>query len=177
VAQLSSQLRRFLDDKAWLKNKRIMEILRQIKSNARDTMHQPPQDWDMSMDEMKVEFTLPMERPLYQPPLQTVLDAVQLEMGAEDADAEALFSQVVIDKGHLKQVLAQALQQHSQISLADLLHEHPLQHGLAELVVWLQMGSEMAQCMIDEQKEEMIQWQTDDGLIKQVMLPHVLFVR
>jgi len=76
VAQLSSQLRRFLDDKAWLENKRIMEILRQIKSNARDTMHQPARDLDISMDEMKVEFTLPMERPLYQLPLQTVLDAV-----------------------------------------------------------------------------------------------------
>jgi len=177
VAQLSSQLRRFLDDKAWLENKRIMEILRQIKGNARDTMHQPPHDLAMSMDEMKVEFTLPMERPLYQPPLQSVIDAVQLEMGAEDADAEALFSQVVVDKGRLKQVLAQALQHHLQISLADLLSENPLQHGLAELVVWLQMASEMAQCMIDDQQADVVQWQTNDGLVKQVTLPHVLFVR
>jgi len=98
-------------------------------------------------------------------------------MGAEDADAEALFSQVVVDKGRLKQVLAQALQQHSQISLADLLREHPLRYGLAELVVWLQMGSDMAQCMIDDQNEDVVQWQTAEGLVKQVTLPHVLFVR
>jgi len=177
VAQLSSQLRGFLDDKAWLENRRIMEILRQIKSNARDIMHQPPQDLAMSINEMKVEFTLPMERPLYQPPLQSVIDAVQLEMGAEDADAEALFSQVVVDKGRLKQVLAQALQHHSQISLADLLSENPLRYGLAELLVWLQMASDMAQCMIDDQQEDVVQWQINDGLVKQVTLPHVLFVR
>jgi len=177
VAQLSSQLRRFLDDKAWLENRRIMEILRQIKSNARDTMHQPPQDLAMSMDEMKVEFTLPMERPLYQPPLQSVIDVVRLEMGQEDADADALFSQVVVDKGRLKQLLAQALQQQSQISLADLLQEFPLQHGLAELVIWLQMASDMSHCLIDDAKEDVVQWQTEQGLVKQVTLPHVLFVR
>ncbi len=177
VAQLSSQLRRFLDDKAWLENKRIMEILRSIKSNARDTMQQPAQDLGMLMDDMKVEFTLPMERPLYQPPLQTVIDAVQLEMGQEDDDVGALFSQVVVDKGRLKQVLAQALQEHSQISLADLLREHPLQHGLAELVIWLQIASDMAQCMIDDTQEDVVQWQTEQGLVKQAHLPHVLFVR
>jgi len=177
VAQLSGQLRRFLDDKAWLENRRIMEILRQIKSNARDIMDQPPLELGMAMDEMRVEFTLPMERPLYQPPLQTLLDAVQLEMGAEDADAEALFSQVVIDKRRLKQLLAQTLQQHGQISLADLLREHPLQHGLAELIVWLQIGSEMAQCMIDDQKTDVAEWLTEAGVVKRVMLPHLLFVR
>ncbi len=177
VAQLSSQLRRFLDDKAWLENKRIMEILRSIKSNARDTMQQPPQDLGMLVDDMKVEFTLPMERPLYQPPLQTVIDAVQLEMGQEDDDVGALFSQVVVDKGRLKQVLAQALQEHSQISLADLLREHPLQHGLAELVIWLQIASDTAQCMIDDTQEDVVQWQTEQGLVKQAHLPHVLFVR
>ncbi len=177
VAQLSSQLRRFLDDKAWLENKRIMEILRSIKSNARDTMQQPAQDLGMLMDDMKVEFTLPMERPLYQPPLQTVIDAVQLEMGQEDDDVGALFSQVVVDKGRLKQVLDQALQEHSQISLADLLREHPLQHGLAELVIWLQIASDMAQCMIDDTQEDVVQWQTDQGFVKQAHLPHVFFVR
>jgi len=96
-------------------------------------------------------------------------------MGAEDT--EALFSQVVVNKDSLKQVLAKALLEHSKISLADLLREHPLQHGLADLVVWLQMGSEMTQCMIDEENEDVVQWQTDEDLVKQVTLPHVLFVR
>lgn len=34
VAQLSQQLRRFLDDQAWLENKRIMEILHNIEHHA-----------------------------------------------------------------------------------------------------------------------------------------------
>ena len=34
VAQLSQQLRRFLDDKAWLENRRIMDILHGIEAKA-----------------------------------------------------------------------------------------------------------------------------------------------
>ncbi|MDQ7005266.1 MAG: DUF3375 domain-containing protein [Ghiorsea sp.] len=177
VAQLSSQLRRFLDDKAWLENKRIMEILNHIKSHASATIATPPHELSMSMDDIKVDFTLPMERPLYQPPLQSVIEAVQLEMGEENADAEALFSQVVVDKGQLKKNLAQALQDNTQISLMELLHMYPLQHGLAELVIWLQLASEQSRCVIDDNQQETIQWRSEHGLIKQATLPHVLFVR
>ncbi|MDX8398106.1 MAG: DUF3375 domain-containing protein [Mariprofundaceae bacterium] len=177
VGQLSGQLRRFLDDKAWLENKRIMEILRNIKSHACDMLDQPPQDLLMSMDDMGLSFSIPMERPLYQPPLQAVIDAVRLEMGDEDSDTDALFAQVVVDKGRLKQALALALQQHSQVSLADLLQQYPLQHGLAELVVWLQMASEQTRSMIDEDNTDVVQWHTTQGLVKQATLPHVLFVR
>ena len=177
VAQLSGQLRRFLDDKAWLENKRIMEILRNIKSQACDMLDQPPLDLLMQMDEMGLSLLLPMERPLYQPPIQAMIEAVCLEMGDEDADTDALFSQVVVDKGRLKQALALALQQHSQVSLADLLQQYPLQHGLAELVVWLQLASERARSMDDEEKTDVVQWHTTQGLVRRVTLPHVLFVR
>jgi len=131
----------------------------------------------MQMDEIGLDFSLPMERPLYQPPLQAVIESVSLEMGAADADTEALFSQVVVDKARLKQALAQALQEQSQISLAELLQQHALQHGLAELVVWLQMASEQSRSMIDEDKTDVVQWDAGSGLIKQATLPHVLFVR
>jgi len=73
--------------------------------------------------------------------------------------------------------LAQVLHQQSQVSLAELLQIHPLQHGLAELVIWLQMASEQPRCMIDEEKTDVVHWRTNQGLVKQVTLPHVLFVR
>ena len=177
VAQLSAQLRRFLDDKAWLENKRIMEILRGIKSHANALVQQPPQDLGICMDELKVDFVLPMERPLYQPPLKAVIDTVTLEAGADDADTTALFAQVVVDKGRLRQALAQALQEHTQISLSELLQLYPLKHGLAELVVWLQIASEQTRCIIDEEKRDVVAWHTDEGWVKQADVPYVLFVR
>lgn len=42
VAQLSQQLRRFLDDKAWLENRRIMDILHAIETKALTLRDTPP---------------------------------------------------------------------------------------------------------------------------------------
>jgi hypothetical protein len=36
VARLSEQLRRYLDDQAWLENRRIMELIRQVEQNKAD---------------------------------------------------------------------------------------------------------------------------------------------
>jgi len=106
-----------------------------------------------------------------------VIDTVTLEAGADDADTTALFAQVVVDKGRLRQDLAQALQEHTQISLSELLQLYPLEHGLAELVVWLQIASEQTRCIIDEEKRDVVAWHTDEGWVKQADVPYVLFVR
>jgi hypothetical protein len=42
VAYLSQQLRRFLDDQAWLENRRIMDILRGIEAKALAVRDSPP---------------------------------------------------------------------------------------------------------------------------------------
>ncbi|MDQ6979621.1 MAG: DUF3375 domain-containing protein [Mariprofundaceae bacterium] len=177
VAQLSGQLRRFLDDKAWLENKRIMDILHHIKATACDIAVTPPSGTVMTMDEMALAFILPMERPMYQPPLKVVIEAVTLEMGEESANTDALFAQVVVDKGRLKRHLAQALLQQNQISLGELLQQYPLEHGLAELVIWLQLASDSATSLVDESKHESIVWQVDTQTQRQAKLPYVLFVR
>lgn len=42
VAQLSQQLRRFLDDQVWLENRRIMDILRALEAKALGVREHPP---------------------------------------------------------------------------------------------------------------------------------------
>ena len=55
-------------------------------------------------------------------------------------DAAALLRQVVVDRAELARHIRQALQERSQISLAELVTRHPLRQGLAELVVYLQLA-------------------------------------
>ena len=62
VAQLSLQLRRFLDDAAWLENRRIMEILRNIEAKALSMRGDPPQGEFTSVEIAGAEIELPMER-------------------------------------------------------------------------------------------------------------------
>ncbi len=98
VAQLSEQLRRFLDDQAWLENKRIMDILRSIERNALALRNDQPTGTVMELAEPHPEITLPMERPLFTPPLKPVIDSLCLQYGNELIDDQALFNQVVVDK-------------------------------------------------------------------------------
>jgi hypothetical protein len=181
VAQLSQQLRRFLDDQAWLENRRIMDILRGIESKALTLRECPPPGSITSILASAIEVELPMERPLYTPALKPLIAQIELESGDEDVDAAALYSQVVVDRARLAHHIRQSLQAHSQVTLRELTESQPLRHGLAELVAYLQLGSEVFRAIVDEETPEVIVWEASaaDGLPvhKNARLPRVIFVR
>lgn len=189
VAQLSQQLRRFLDDKAWLENRRIMEILRGIEGKAlalRDAAPEALRAPDvMQIDEVGAGVALPLERPLYQPPLHTALTSVALQAGDGDVDAAALFSQVRVDKAALSAHITRSLQTRAQVTLAELLMTRPLQQGLGELVAYLQLASEAPGSVVDETTMDAVEWLarseadavSGGPLTRRAVLPRVIFVR
>jgi hypothetical protein len=177
VAQLSQQLRRFLDDQAWLENRRIMEILHGIETTALAVREAPPTGNFMILADTGASIELPLERPLYTPPIKPLIADVGLEAGDGELDVAALFSQVVIDKAELLRHIRQALQARSQISLGELLAAHPLEQGLAELVTWLQLASEWPHHEVDENTPDVVQWRGRDGAARRARLPRILFVR
>ncbi|HYE36663.1 DUF3375 domain-containing protein [Methylocaldum sp.] len=178
VAQLSQQLRRFLDDRAWLENRRIMDILHGIEAKALELRDTPPSGEMMTVADTAATIELPMERPLYVPPIKPRIADVALETGDAEVDAAALFSQVVIDKAALSRHIRHALQERSQITLRELCEKRPLKQGLAELVAYLQLAGETFKAVVDEEVTEIIVWHYgDDGRMKQARLPRVIFVR
>ena len=96
-------------------------------------------------------------------------------------DAAVLFSQVVVDKSALSRHIRHALQSVPQVTLRELCAGRPLQHGLAELVAYLELAGEGFKSMIDEAAEDIIVWWGTgrDGRkrAKQARLPRVIFVR
>lgn len=186
VAQLSQQLRRFLDDKAWLENRRIMDILHSIEGRAlalRDTapasLLRTP---DFAhIDEIGTDIDLLLERPLHQPAPQTLLKRVALQAGEADDDASALFAQVRVDKAALAAHIRQSLQTQAQVTLTTLLQTRPLQQGLGELVAYLQLASESPGSVVDETTEDVVAWVVQDGtgteITRRARLPRVIFVR
>ncbi|MCQ8102726.1 DUF3375 domain-containing protein [Methylomonas sp. SURF-2] len=181
VAELSRQLRRFLDDQAWLENRRIMEILHGIEAKALSLRECQPAGEVMSIAEAGADIELPMERPLHTPSVKPRICDIALEAGDDEVDAGALFSQIVIDKAQLARHIRHALQDKPQITLAELCLRHPLQYGLAELVAYLQLGGDSFKIAVDEQAEDVIVWRTVSGagreLSKRARLPRVIFVR
>ncbi|MGR4868753.1 DUF3375 domain-containing protein [Variovorax sp. LARHSF232] len=181
VAQLSQQLRRFLDDQAWLENRRIMDILHGIESKALALRETAPTDQVMDMAEAGADIELPMERPLFALAVKPVIASLALQMGEEDVDPAALFAQVVVDKARLARHIRHALQDKAQASLRELVEAQPLQHGLAELVAYLQLGSDAFKAVVDEGTLEPIYWQAaaSDGerIERRARLPRVIFMR
>ena len=184
VAQLSQQLRRFLDDQAWLENRRIMDILHGIEARALALRGAPPVGPFTELDEPSPSVTLPMERPLYSPPVKVALSDVVLQAGDTDLDAGALFGHVRIDKAELAGHVRQLLQTRQQISLAEVVAQRPLTQGLSELVVYLQLASESANSVVDEGTLDTVEWAVSNTLdadlppvMRRAQLPRVLFVR
>jgi hypothetical protein len=130
---------------------------------------------------MGADVDLALERPLYQLPVQTALASVALQVGEEDVNAAALFSQVRVDKAALSAHIRQSLQTREQVTLAELLHTRPLQQGLGELVAYLQLASESPGSVVDEATEDTVAWGMPDEaggwVTRQATLPRVIFVR
>ncbi|MBF6907389.1 DUF3375 family protein, partial [Acinetobacter baumannii] len=74
-----------------------------------------------------------------------------------------------------------ALQQQPQVTLAEIAERQPLQHGLAELVAYLQLGSESFRTVVDDSATELIAWRITDpdgGMRRRrARMPRVIFVR
>lgn len=181
VAQLSQQLRRFLDDKAWLENRRIMDILRGIESKTFGLRQSLPAGDFITIDGIGTAIELPMERPLYTPAVRPrLIDRVQEAVDVE-VDTEALYANVVVDKALLSRHIRHTLQQVEQVTLAELCLTRPLEHGLAELVAYLELADRSPRTLVDESVEDQISWHGPDRggheRLKQVSLPRVVFLR
>lgn len=180
VAALSQQLRRFLDDQAWLENRRIMDLLHSIESQALTLRKAMPAGNVMTMAEARADIELAMERPLFTPANKPLIADLVLQAGDENIDPVALFDHVVVDKARLTRHIRRALQDLTQITLSELVIGEPLQHGLAELVAYLQLGCETFATVVDEGTPESIRWQAvaSDGhtLTRRARLPRVIFM-
>jgi flagellar motility protein MotE (MotC chaperone) len=177
VARLSEQLRRFLDDQAWLENRRIMDILHEIETHALALREDLPAGEFMPLAETSASIELPLERPLYRPPLKPLIAEIALDEGDAEVDTAALYAQVVVDRAELSRNIRQELQGRSQVSLGEVVFRHPLRHGLAELVAYLQLAGEWPQTAVDEEQHEQVRWQTAAGVTRQATLPRIILLR
>jgi len=181
VAKLSQQLGRFIDDRARLENRRIMEILREIEIHAVTIRQSPPPREFHFIDELRASIELPFERPLHTGKVKLRLNSASLIASQTDIDTEALFRQLVIDRQALRSNVERALQMRPQIALTELLALNPLKHGVAELVVYLELAEDDRHALIDETVLDHICWHAilPDGqaVIREARCARVVFVQ
>ncbi|MGO4765539.1 DUF3375 family protein [Cupriavidus sp. 2KB_3] len=133
-------------------------ILQSIEARALALRDTPPAGLFSSIDETAARIDLPMERVLYQPPPAAALS-----------------------KSLLKRRVEAALRGQPQVSLHALCGDHPLEHGLAELLTYLQLTGDTFHCVVDEAAMETVTWHARGmggaPLTRGAQMPRVVFVR
>lgn len=170
VARLSEQLRRYLDDKSRLEDRRIMALIRQVETHALTVRDGPPDGSFMEIDEGAPDIALPLDRLLFAPPFRPVV-------GDQDIPADALFDQIHVDKVRLAGHIRRTLQTKKQVSLADLVSLQPLELGLAEVVAYMSLAAEDAAAVINDRLTETLSWTDQTGGLRRATVPLVVFGR
>jgi hypothetical protein len=177
VAKLSEQLRRYVDDRTFLENRRIVELIREIEQQAVALRDAPPQGTVAWVDETAPELELPFERPLFAPPFVARLTAKLLEAGDETVEADALFEQVTVDRHRLLGQVKQLLQARDRVSLAEVVAVFPLEQGLAELVTYFAIAGDDPKVVLDEGTSQHVAWTDAQSRLRAATIPLVVFCR
>jgi hypothetical protein len=175
VRLLSEQLRRFLDDQAWLESRRVMDLVRSVEARALQLRDSRP-DVTVEIDGMGPVLALPFERPIYTPATRTRINS-SVETAAVEADPGALLDQVYVDRARLAGQVRQSLAQRHRVGLGELLANRPLEHGLAELIGYLSLADVSFRVVFDEAAQERVSWRDGEGMQRMATLPRVTFVR
>ncbi len=174
-ALLVEQLRRFLDDQAWLENRRIMAIIRDIEKKAVQHRRQPPAQKDfVRVHHVRPEIELPMARGLFRPPLRPVVDD-RPEEGSSDFETPGLFDQHHVDEGVLRSRIGKALRSRSQISLVQLCEIYPIEKGLSEVIAYLHMACRDDHAVVAIETTQALEWTDTDGQRRKAHMPEVIF--
>jgi len=83
----------------------------------------------------------------------------------------------LVDAGALAKHIRHSLQERSQVTLRELLLMRPLEHGLAELVVYMQLAVDTFEAVFEEDINDVIVWSAGDERVKQASVPRIIFVR
>ncbi len=177
VAKLSGQLRRYLDDQAFLENRRIMQVIQSIEAQGVQVKNNLPDKAFMTIDESSPGMALPMERPLYTFPVKPVIEETVSLGDGSDIPSDILYAGVFVDRLKLKAIIRAFLQTKDQVGLEDILARHPLEKGLAELVAYLSIAGEDEKAVFDEEQTQQVSWTDDRGVIRRAEFCKVIFNR
>jgi hypothetical protein len=176
LAKLVEQLRRFIDDKVWVENRRILELSYNIEQKAMELRDNTPTLREFFMiDGVKISVESIASKRLFSPIAKESFSHILKEEILE-VDLTKLYSQVYVDETELKQNIQKLLQKKSQFTLKELHQTYPIDKGVSELIVYLKLAQNMPNAYLEEYKEEMI-IVTEEGVKKKIIMDRVVFVR
>ncbi len=180
--RLAEQLRRLLDEQNIVEARRVRELIGDIKKIAVTLVEEPPEHARFILLEGAPEVSLIMETRLWKPPEGPNFENETMSIGRVElstTDLAGLYNQFYVDKGELDKRINSMLETRSQISLAELSQDYPIEKGLSEIIVYFSLAAEDGVHQIDASQQEEIEYEVDGAngtkTKTRLRLPRIIF--
>jgi Protein of unknown function (DUF3375) len=177
---LADKLSRILVEKEMLDRKRSRELINDIKNLAVKKIGQFSGQKDFTEIEGGSEISLDMDRPWGEAPQIANFANQPQGIGStklDDVHFGRLFDQFELNKLELQNKINDILSTQKQISLKELSVIHPIQKGLEEVISYFSIAAQSNKHIVNNETAENIEWQSEDGAVRSVVLPQVIFVK
>ncbi len=176
-SKLMEQLRRFLDDRVWIENKKILELCKTIEQKALKIKTNIPTKKEFtSIDGAKVSINSVFEKSLYSPKMANEFRADLKDEGLE-IDLDSFYDIFFIDEEKLKSNINYFLQIKPQCTLIEVVEKFPIKKGISELVSYLSIAKNSKNSVVMSDKKEKIIIEDEKQNKKSVIIPKIIFIK
>ena len=181
-ARLAEQLRRLLDEQIQAENRRVQELIQEIKREAYSLNQNIPENIQLLELEGAPEIQLIMERNFWELPKTPIFDNQPdsiREEDLDDLDLASLYNQFSIDEEELERRIEVLLESQPQIRLSEVLEHYPVEKGLAEILTYCVLAARYPRHIIDPERSEEIIFASFTGTTQEIVLrvPQIYYRR
>jgi len=175
--KLIEQLKRFLDDRVWLENRRILELVKTIQKSAIDIKDEmPKQRGFMLLDENRVKTEMVFEKSLYMLKEQSTLKQ-ELNESVIEMNLDSFYDIFFVDEALLQKNINEILLHKAQCSLSEIVQKFTITKGIAELVSYVSIAKNNENVIVYDDKYEIIEVSNSEGEKKMIKLPKIIFTK
>jgi len=176
-SKLIEQLRRFLDDRVWIENKKIFDFCKSIEKNAIDIKSSPPKIKKVTiLQETKVNINSVFEKSLYKIKKEKYFTN-EIKKDSTEIDLGGFYDIFFVDEERLKSNINYFLQIQPQVSLQEILEKFPISKGIAELVSYISIAKNSQNTNIDKQQTIKLNIKDGSAVSKIISLPKIIFTK
>ena len=177
--QLTSQLKRFLNDRTIAENKRIMEIINSLEENllSISDLIENNKDPISSVDLLRPSINLELSRNIYLP-----LNKIHIEFREEDKEKnddgyDLLFKINYVDEEELITRIDLLLSKKGQANILNIVEDFPIKKGLTEVACYYNIASRKRPARINTDETVYINVSSSEDFNKTIECPNIIFER
>jgi hypothetical protein len=140
--RLAEQLRRMLDEASVAESRRIRALVAEVRQLFGEYPDLIDADYGIRLESLP-QANLVMERKLWSPKEDASFERADLETATItefDSTFWNLVNSFYIDEAKIRERIELALDERSEISLFDLVQQHPVQQGLPEVLAYIKVA-------------------------------------